>query len=174
MIRGQGITLRAPEPDVDVDAMFRWENDSHAWSDGRTRAPMSRHQLWEYAENYSSDILSVGQARFIICRDDEIAQTGCIDLYDIDTLNRKAGVGVYVDARFRRMGIAKSALVALCEYCRVELGLHQLWAVVSGDNPVSCRLFESCGFVRAGRLRSWIRHGESYSDAYVMQRLLIK
>lgn len=48
------ITLRAPEPS-DVDAMFRMENDPAVWPDGHTRAPLSRHLLATYVDNYTPD-----------------------------------------------------------------------------------------------------------------------
>lgn len=126
------ILLRAPEPS-DVDAMFRWENDSAIWAYGRTRAPMSRFQLHEYVRNYSADPLSDGQARFIIELPGEGA-AGCVDIYDLDPVNRRAAVGVVVDPTCRGRGLALDALVALCRYVWSELGLHQLWAVVAREN----------------------------------------
>lgn len=169
MIAHGKIVLRAPEP-ADVDAMFRWENDRSIWAYGRTRAPLSRFQLHEYVRNYPADPIADGQARFIIEWNGEAA--GCIDLYALDAVNRRAGVGVVVDTPYRGNGLALDALVALCGYMSADLGFHQLWAIVGVENISSRRLFESAGFSTSGRLRSWIRRGESYSDALVYQILL--
>lgn len=172
MILNDNIILRAPEPS-DVDAMFRWENDSASWNAGRTRAPMSRHALWEYVNNYSADIMAAGQARFVIVDGDSDEPVGCVDLYDIDILNRRGGVGIYIEKGFRRQGYAQQAIGLLSLYCQRELGLHQLWAVISADNKASRALFRSCNFKECGRLRSWIRHSEHYKDALIAQSLLV-
>lgn len=173
MITDGRITLRAPEPS-DVDAMFRWENDATSWTSGRTRAPLSRHALWEYVDNYTADITVSDQARFIITDVSSSQPVGCIDLYDLDMLNRRAGVGIYIDASERRKGYGRLALDLLCGYAQRELGLHQLMAVIVADNQPSRSLFRESGFKECGRLRSWVRCGEHYTDAFVVQRLLIE
>ncbi|MCM1293677.1 MAG: GNAT family N-acetyltransferase [Bacteroides sp.] len=164
------ITFRAPEPS-DLDMLFRWENDADAWRQGRTRAPWSRHALWQYIENYDADILAAGQSRFILMVDE--LPVGCIDLYDIDTINRRAGVGIYIAAEHRCKGLATASLAMMAYYCRIQLGLHQLWAIISADNTDSRSAFRKVGFKECGRLRSWIRVGESYTDALQTQLLLI-
>lgn len=171
MICNEKIIFRAPEPQ-DVDAMFRWENDRASWPDGRTRCPMSRHALWQYVENYSADILASGQARFIIVDRSSSDYLGCVDLYDIDPINRRAGIGIYVESSARGQGIASMAIELLADYCRVDLGLHQLWAIMAADNQGSRSLFRRCAFKECGRLRSWIRQAEHYTDALIAQRLL--
>ena len=47
------ISLRALEP-VDVDTLYRWENDPAVWGVGLTIAPYSRKQLWDYVNNYDA------------------------------------------------------------------------------------------------------------------------
>lgn len=163
------ISLRAPEPS-DVDAMYRMENDPAVWPDGFTRAPMSRHMLAEYVANYSADPFAQGQLRLIIDVDGETA--GMVDLYDVDAINRRAGVGIVVEASMRRRGIARTALNRLADYCAAALGLHQLHAVVAAANEASRALFAASGYRTAGCLRSWVRVGRRFSDAYIYQLML--
>lgn len=59
---GQRITLRALEP-VDVDTLYRWENDTRIWEAGSTLAPFSRKQLWDYIDTYDGDIYAARQLR---------------------------------------------------------------------------------------------------------------
>lgn len=166
------ITLRAPEPS-DVDAMFRWENDRTIWPDGRSRAPLSRHRLWQYVESYSADPLAEGELRLMIADNCTGEAVGCVDLYDVDAVNRRAGIGIVIDPAWRGRGYALKTLALIADYCRNDLGLHQLWAVAGAANEASRTLFERGGFTVAGRLRSWIRiSGTSYGDAYIYQRLL--
>ena len=163
------ITLRAPEPS-DVDAMFRMENDPAVWPDGHTRAPLSRHLLAAYVDDYTPDAFAQGQLRLMIDCDGETC--GMVDLYDVDALNRRAGVGIVVETAMRGRGIGRRALEILTDYCSCQLGLHQLYAVVSAGNTASRVLFDHVGYKIAGCLRSWVRCGGRYSDAYVYQLML--
>lgn len=166
------ITLRAPEFD-DVDVMYIWENDYDAWVDGRVRAPMSHQLLMAYVQNYNPDAFASGQLRMVIVENATSQAVGAIDLYEVDSINRHAGVGVIIEQSARRRGLATHALMLMSRYAQTDLGLHQLWAVVSGSNQVSRLLFEHAGYSTAGCLRSWVRIGEHYTDAYVYQRLLV-
>lgn len=171
MICGDNVYLRAPEPD-DVDAIFRWENDRDIWSSAGVRAPMSRHLIWKYVNDYTADLYADTQSRFIICRIADNMPVGAVDLYDADMINRRCGVGIVVDKAHRGFGYAAEALRLLGDYAWKDLGLHQLWAIVDAANMSSRSLFSDGGYSVGGRLRSWIRVGESYSDAYIYQRLL--
>lgn len=168
------IILRAAEPD-DVDAIFRWENDPDSWTAGLVRQPMSRHQIWEWVRNSTADLSADnGQARFIIVMaDDPDKALGCVDIEDFDWINRRAAIGVYIERQYRRKGVALRALGLLSDHCRRMFGLHQLYATVAADNQASRKLFEAAGFEITGRLRSWIRVGERFTDAYLYQRLLV-
>ena len=71
----------------------------------------------------------------------------------------------------RGRGYGTEALTLLCDYARLALGMHQLAAVVAIDNEPSKALFDSAGFVTAGRLRSWLRSANHYTDVLLYQRL---
>ncbi len=172
MISDGVILLRAPEP-ADIDALFRWENDRDGWRYAVVRAPMSRQALWEYVHNYNPDVLAAGELRMVIVDAGGGESVGAVDLYDVDALNRRGGVGIVVDTQLRGRGYGCRAVNLVADYARMELGLHQLWAVVGRDNAASRSMFEHCGFKIGGCMQSWIRMGESYMDAYFYQRLLV-
>lgn len=169
MERGE-VRLRALEPE-DVDRLYIWENDRDMWPFGGTRAPLSRHQLWEYATNYDANPFAAGQLRLIIehatAPDNALPQNsqssqssqsshnsqnsqnshsspipcGVIDLYDIDPVNSRAMVGIMVAPQWRSRGIATRALELVGEYCRDTLGLATIASEVASDNLPSIRLF---------------------------------
>lgn len=169
MERGE-VRLRALEPE-DVDRLYIWENDRDMWPFGGTSAPLSRHQLWEYATNYDANPFAAGQLRLIIehatAPDNAIPQSsqssqytqsshnsqnsqnshsspipcGVIDLYDIDPVNSRAMVGIMVAPQWRSRGIATRALELVGEYCRDTLGLATIASEVASDNLPSIRLF---------------------------------
>ena len=168
------ISLRALEP-VDVDTLYRWENDPAVWGVGHTIAPYSRKQLWDYVNNYDADIYSSRQLRLMIdlLGTEGTAQTvGTLDLYDFDPANSRCGAGILIAPDFRRRGYGLRALSLAADYCRGRLSLHQLYCIVGEENTASRRLFEKAGYTPCGRLKSWLRSGGSYSDAYICQKFL--
>lgn len=169
MERGE-VRLRALEPE-DVDRLYIWENDRDMWPFGGTRAPLSRHQLWEYATNYDANPFAAGQLRLIIelaaAPDNALPQNsqssqssqsshnsqnsqnshsspipcGVIDLYDIDPVNSRTMVGIMVAPQWRSRGIATRALGLVGEYCRDILGFATIASEVASDNLPSIKLF---------------------------------
>lgn len=164
------IELRAIEPE-DATLMYMWENDRELWRFGRTHAPLSLHQIREYIDGYSGDVYAEGQLRLMICAEGK--SVGMVDLYDIDAVNRRAGVGIMVSKEWQHRGVGQLAIARLAEYSGNVLGLHQLWCVCGEENTPALQLFRSQGFSINGRLRSWVRIGQSYRDAYLLQRLLV-
>lgn len=172
MLSNGTIRLRALEVD-DLDMLYLWENDTSSWRDGNNIAPFSRRMLAEYIDTYDGDIFKSQQLRLMIVDVATDVAVGMIDLYDFDAINRRAGVGIIIDEAHRGKGYAAAAIGLLCRYCHQRLGIHQLYAVTAIDNTASVALFQNCGFNISGKLRSWLRDGERYVDAYIHQRLLI-
>lgn len=172
MITDNKIILRAPEP-ADVDAMYIIENDPALWNDGVTFAPLSRKQLWEYVDSYDGNIFAVGQLRLVVCIPDAgDSVVGMVDLYDYDRINRRAYVGITIAPSWRGQGIGSRALALLCGYCREQLGMKQLAAVVRADNDASKIMFGRQGFGVTGRFPAWIRRGEQWLDALHYQKII--
>lgn len=169
-LKGNIITLRAPEPE-DLDRLYLWENDTTLWPYGSTRAPLTRHQLWQYIDSYDGDIFSARQLRLMIVDNESGNAIGTADIYDFDPHDSHAKAGIFVDGNHRRKGVASEALTLLAEYAHECIGLHQLVALVRSDNNPSIALFKRAGFKSCGCLRSWIKNGHRYSDALIFQKL---
>ncbi len=165
------IRLRALEP-TDLDVLYRWENDSSLWCVGSTIAPFSRKQLWDYIETYNGDIFSARQLRFIIENVATGIAVGTVDLYDYDPVNRRAWVGVLVDSAETRKGYGGRALALLAGYAKERIGIHQLVAVVPERNWWSYHLFTKCGYRTTGKFADWLRDGDGYQDAHLLQLVL--
>lgn len=166
------ITLRALEP-KDIDMLYLWENDTRMWNVGCATAPFSRRQLEEYIECYDADVFASRQLRMVVEENATGRAVGAADLYDFDPVNHRAGIGILIDESVRGRGYGAEAVGLLGRYGFMRLGLHQLWAVVPAGNEPCRSMFESLGYSICGRLRSWVRAGHSYEDAYLYQRLNI-
>ena len=169
-LTGQSVYLRGLEPD-DLDKLYIWENDTTLWPFGSTRAPLTRHQLWQYIDNYDGDIFAQRQLRLMIVEVKSDQTIGTIDLYDYDPRDGHAMVGIFIDSSYRQYGYATEAIGLIEEYARQTVGMHQLAAKVCVDNTPSISLFKKAGFKSRACLRSWVKQGRHYSDVIIFQKL---
>ncbi len=163
------IHLRAPEPS-DLDFLYRLECQPDVWRVSWGEGPISRQLLWDYLHNYTADIYRDRQMRWIIVNGAEAA--GTIDITDYDPANGHAMLGIAVDERLQGRGIATAAIGQAISYCRDTLHMHQLAVIVPRCNVASMRIFSRAGFKPTGCLRSWLRRGDSYHDAIILQLML--
>lgn len=166
MAANLSISLRKLEPD-DLPLLYEWENDADAWLDGNTHNPLSKEDLRDYIMRTTGDIYQDGQLRLIICP--TIGEpVGCVDLYDVDVRNRKAGVAIYIAPKHRRRGFAQEALCQLKSYVTNILCFRLLYAMVRENNHASDGLFQSAGFQHVATLPDWVIEG----NILVLQTLL--
>jgi diamine N-acetyltransferase len=167
-LKGHLISLRAVEPG-DLDLLYQWENNPSVWHLSNTLAPFSKHVLKEYIENAKHDIYVTKQLRLII-NTPKYGAIGCIDLFDFDPTNQRAGIGILIaDEQHRGKGYAAEALQILCNYCFSILHLHQLYCNINADNTASINLFVKSGFVQAGNKKEWNRTLSGYTDELFFQ-----
>lgn len=171
-IEGEKVCLRALEPE-DVERMYRWENDASVWPVSGTIAPFSRHQLQRFLDEQQFDLQQTRQQRLIIQTLREGRAVGALDLFELDLLHRRAGIGILIaEAEDRGRGYATDAVLAVSRYAREVLGLHQLWCHVGAENEASRALFAACGFKECGLKRDWIWSPEGWQDEIMLQKVL--
>ena len=171
-IEGEKICLRALEPE-DVELMYRWENDASVWAVSGTIAPFSRHQLQRFLEEQQFDLQQTRQQRLIIETRTEGRAVGALDLFEIDLLNRRAGVGILIaEPEDRGRGYGADALEAVARYAREVLGLQQLWCNIGANNKASRALFQACGYAECGLKQQWLWSADGWQDEVMLQRFL--
>ncbi|WP_035567813.1 GNAT family N-acetyltransferase [Hymenobacter sp. IS2118] len=163
--------LRALEPD-DLEFLYALENDPAIWGVSDTLAPVSRHALREYLAHATADFYVVRQLRLVITTEISGPAVGVVDLFDLDPLHQRAGVGITILANERENGYARRALEWLKNHARNALRLHQIYATVGTDNLPSMRLFEAAGFRQVGTRKAWLRTAAGWQDAVEWQCLL--
>ncbi len=174
MMTTAGIRLRAVEPG-DIDRLYEWENDPEIWQVSNTLAPFSRFQIEQYVLNGGNDVFGTRQLRLIIELHEEPggwAPVGSIDLFEIDPVHRRAGVGILITPTHRNRGIATESLDALINYATETLMLHQLYCNIAEDNIQSMHLFEKAGFVRCAEKKEWLSTSLGWKDEYMYQLFL--
>jgi len=162
---GETTLLRAIEPE-DIEVIYQWENNLKIWHLSNIITPFSRFAIEQYIFN-SEDIFTSKQLRLIIEANNEVV--GCIDLFDFDPKNKRAGIGIFINEIFRNNGYAKDALNTLINYCFELLDLHQLYCTILSDNTDSIKLFTSRGFEITGSRKEWIFHNKYWKDELFLQ-----
>ena len=123
-LEGRTTRLRALEPG-DIELMYAWENDPEIWGVSGTLAPFSRHTLERFIEGQQFDIFQTRQQRLII-ETPEGLPVGALDLFDLDPVNLRAGVGILIhDTAQRGKGYAADAVETVCSYARDMLHVQR-------------------------------------------------
>lgn len=169
LLTGEKVTLREMCDD-DLELILDWENRPELDYLGDEHAPLTEAQISNFINHSTGDIYTDGQLRLMI---DSAGKTvGCIDLFEFDQHNQRAGVGILIaDNENRKSGYAKESLALLTNYCSEVLNFRQLYCHIPVDNEVSLRLFTSCGFEETGRCKDWVKKENEFIDAVFMQKL---
>ena len=174
---GELIQLRALEP-TDLNQLYKWENDSSIWSVSGTLVPFSKFVLEEFVTQVHQDIYTNKQLRlmvdlkyFDVADEDETTRSiGCVDLFDFDPKNKRAGVGILIaDKADRGRGYATEALHLIVDYGFEVLDLHQLYSNIRVENESSVSLFKKAGFEVTGLKQDWIYEQGKFYDEYTLQ-----
>jgi diamine N-acetyltransferase len=167
---GKKIFLRALEPS-DVELLYQWENDPEIWKISQTLTPYSKHSLKEFVDSAKEDIFSSKQVRFMINLMHTTQTVGILDIFDIDFMNSRAGIGILIDKNFRNQKIGAEAIELAVNYLFDTLLFHQIYCNALSNNPVSLKLFEKCGFAAIGIKKEWIKTQPGFQDVIMLQRI---
>ena len=168
-LTGNNIYLRALEPE-DLAIVHRIENDELLWELSTTLTPYSKFTIKEYLENAHRDIYEVKQLRLVICKKEDDAVLGMIDLFDYDPKNQRAGVGILVlEESERGRGYGTEALQLMIKYSFAHLDMHQLYANILEGNDRSIQLFKKQGFEEVGVKKDWKRFRGSFKNEILYQ-----
>ena len=168
---GKKIILRALEPD-DLSFLYLVENDVENWEVSETKIPFSKYLLQEYLDSITDDITKSGQLRLVIHNRETSSSIGFIDLFNFDAINRRCGVGIFINSENRKNGIGNESLNMLINYCKKTLNLHQLYCDIQSNNIDSIKFFERNGFVKTGVKKDWSVSADVFTDVYFYQKIL--
>ena len=173
LLESKNIKLRAPEIE-DIQAIYDIENNTGLWQVSQTLVPFSLFDIEQHILRSNKDPFKTAEARFVITKTDTNEIVGLIDLYDVDALNKRAGVGIMIVEKFRNNGYAKEALSVLKKYAFGVLHLHMLHCIIDTDNNKSLKLFTSEGFKISGLLKDYfikydISDSNQWRDVHILQ-----
>lgn len=166
------IILR-PVETGDLPLLYQWENDTESWKYGDTVSPFSNITLEAFIESSKFDITINKQIRLMIEELSSCKTIGSVDLYDVNFIHGRAGVGILIDKDYRRQGYALQTLDLISGYAFGLLNLHQLYCYIREDNTESLNLFQKSGYVVAGKLLNWVKESGEERNTFILQKLII-
>ena len=166
-LQGDLVNLRALEL-KDLTFLYTIENDESLWELSQTKTPFSKDILQKYLETAQKNPQKIKQLRLVITSKTN-EPIGFIDLFELDSENKRAGVSIVILNSHRRNGFGKEALSLLIQYSFNTLGLHQVYSNVLEDNNASICLFESVGFEKIGLKKDWRLYEGRYKNEYLFQ-----
>lgn len=161
-IKGEKVLLRAIELS-DADVLQAMINDEEI---ERMMAgysfPVARHQQLKWIENLSGE-----KSTFRAMIDVDGRGIGTVILSDIDMRSGTAEIHIKLaQSSERGKGYGTDAVKALLGYAFRELRLNCVYCRVKEDNIASQKMFEKCGFMKEGCLRSRVYRQGRYYDFY--------
>lgn len=150
-LQGKKIALRSVLTS-DANLLYKWENDESNWKVSGTEKPYSEKEITDFIAN-QKDLYLDKQLRLMICTSgisEKKKEVGCIDLFEFDERNRKAGIGILISKHHRNKGYASEALSLLIKYGFETLFLQKIFCSISEDNTASMKLFQKQKFQITG------------------------
>ena len=167
-LQGEHIYLRALEP-IDLEVLYKWENNPAIWKVSNTFAPFSKFVLEQYLVNAYEDIFITKQIRLMVCLLDN-TPIGTIELFDLDLQNSRVGIGIMIDKEAENKGYASQSLQLLCNYCFNVLLVKQVYCNISASNEKSLHLFKKLDFTEIGLKKQWNKIAQNaFEDEWMLQ-----
>jgi len=143
---------------------------SEWYADDRVRKlmgdpPISRARR---RQRYTDAVTGDGDAvfRFMICRLDDDAAVGRVDLFDIDRTNGHCAFGITIgDPDLWGQGLGTDGVNAVVDFAFGELRMERVWLDTDADNLRAQAAYTKAGFTVEGRLRHvWFQDGVHTDD----------
>jgi diamine N-acetyltransferase len=169
MISSDKISLRALEPS-DAGLLYKWENNPENTILGESVVPYSKSVLKRFIEG-TTDIFTDKQLRLMIELNEDGCPLGCVDLFDLDFIHGRAGVGILIaDTSDRNKGYATETIELISKYAFNRLHLNQLFCNVLENNHSSIALFTKSGFTLSGIKKAWMKSETGFIDEHLFQK----
>lgn len=154
----------------DTDFILEIENNKDIWKVSHTTTPFTRSEIESFITQDIVDGLLNEQKRWIITADK--ISCGCIDLFDYNKQNSRAGIGIVILPKYQNKGIASIALTDFLKSCKTNLNLHQIYCSITEDNTNSIKLFTKHGFNETGIRKEWTYYkGEFFDELFYQLKL---
>ena len=168
VIRGLGLTLRAPQPtDYSNWAELRAVSREHLkpWEPEWARDELSRAAFRRRLRFYQKDMRDELGFAFLIVRDTDQRLIGGLTLSNIRRgVTQAVSIGYWTGAPFVRHGYMTKAVGLAVEFAFADLRLHRVEAACLEDNRGSITVLKRNGFSQEGIARRYLKINGIWQD----------
>ena len=163
--------IKIRELDIsDINFILEIENNKDIWKVSHTTSEFTKNEIEQFIAKNIIEGLNNEQKRWLITANNDAC--GCIDIFDYDKQNQRAGVGIVIHKDFQNKNIATKALKKFIKYCKKELKINQLYCSIIPDNIYSIQLFTKLGFKETGIRKEWTLYdGKWYDEIFYQLKL---
>lgn len=145
MLKTKRIYLRKLERE-DLERTHDWINRPDIYISMGTFGPRSKDEQKKWFDELISSRTNIV---FALCRVSDDAHIGNLSLFDVNYVNRNAGLTIFIaDEENRGDGIGKEAVQLICEYAFNYLNMHRVYCKT--NNPIAGKMYEQLGFQHEG------------------------
>ena len=170
-LRGERVKL-VPLDERHLGTLRRWRSDPEVTRYWATQASPTPEEMHAWLDrNRAASVL------MWLIEDEHSRPIGYIDLFDLDSANRKAELSLMIGERgVWGQGYAREALRTLLRHAFAPvttggLGLHKIYLSVFAENVAAKRTYAACGFREDGVLRDDIYRDGAWHDQILMSVL---
>jgi ribosomal-protein-alanine N-acetyltransferase len=157
---GVGVAIRHPVLADEAEFLAKARR-SRALHRPWTKPPTTRAQFRRFLD----DARDERRRTWLVCLRGSGEIAGVIAISEIVRGSfRSAYLGYYVFAGFERRGVMRAGLKAVVRHAFRFERLHRLEANIQPTNRASLALAKSCGFVKEGYSRRYLKIGGSWRD----------
>ena len=151
-----GVVRLRPIADADLDAITAACQDPQIARYTTIPSPYEHRHAREWM-NASSAGMATGTDLGLLSVDAETgALLGSVGLHSLDPVSGRCSCGYWVIAAARGRGTAARSLRLLCRFAFGELDVRRIELWIEPENLPSRGVAEAVGFIREGRLRSYM------------------
>lgn len=161
--------LRSLEFD-DNSKIVGWRNSEHVLKNflDKRKITVESHNQW-----YKNEVATGNVKQFIIVLDNG-EEIGSVYLRNIDKLNSKAELGIFIGEKTSiGKGYGTQAVALLCDYGFNELGLHKIFLRVVESNQTAISAYRKNGFEIEGVAKDdvWDTVNKKFINVVFMSKL---
>lgn len=161
--------LRSLEFD-DNSKIVGWRNSKHVLKNflDKRKITVESHNQW-----YKNEVVTGNVKQFIIVLDNG-EEIGSVYLRNIDKLNSKAELGIFIGEKTAiGKGYGTQAVALLCDYGFNELGLHKIFLRVVESNQTAISAYRKNGFEIEGVAKDdvWDTVNKKFINVVFMSKL---
>lgn len=150
----------------DIDTLKDWESDQDSMLS--LENTINFDELKEYLY-LSQNILREEAPYLQIIEDDKKNKLGYLQIYNYDILERRVAIGIFVDRKYRGLGIGSMALASFVKHLFDDKKIRMIYAKILANNFNSKAIFEKNNFEKVAQIPQWKYYDNDYISLEIYQ-----